>query len=182
MQMNSHLPEHLATLRLELRKPVIADARVLFESYTQDIDVARFLVWRPHTDITHTEEFVEECIRDWATGLRRPYVLALRGEAGRPIGMLDARLRGHSIAIGYVLTRQCWGKGLMPEAVSAFCETAFSDQNIYRIQATCDVDNVASARTLEKAGFRREGRLSRFTMHPNVSEEPRPCFMYARCR
>jgi [ribosomal protein S5]-alanine N-acetyltransferase len=180
--MTFNLPEHLQTLRLELREPVIADARVLFESYTQDIDVTRFMVWRPHTDITQTAAFVEECIRDWAAGLRRPYVLALRGEAERPIGMLDARLRGHSIAIGYVLTRQCWGKGLMPEAISAFCETALSEQSIYRIQATCDVDNIASARTLEKSGFTREGRLGRFTMHPNISAEPRPCFIYARCR
>jgi [ribosomal protein S5]-alanine N-acetyltransferase len=54
--------------------------------------------------------------------------------------------------------------------------------HIYRVHAACDVENIASQRALEKASFVREGRLERFTVHPNISPEPRPCFMYAKCR
>jgi [ribosomal protein S5]-alanine N-acetyltransferase len=49
-------------------------------------------------------------------------------------------------------------------------------------QATCDVENLASQRALEKSGFNREGRLERYNIHPNVAAEPRACFMYAKCR
>ncbi|MCG2592746.1 GNAT family N-acetyltransferase [Ramlibacter sp. XY19] len=52
----------------------------------------------------------------------------------------------------------------------------------FRVHAACDVENRPSQRALEKAGFMREGRLERFTVHPNISPEPRACYMYARCR
>jgi RimJ/RimL family protein N-acetyltransferase len=52
----------------------------------------------------------------------------------------------------------------------------------HRVQATCDVENTGSWRALEKAGFVREGRLERYTIHPNTDPEPRACYMYARCR
>ena len=180
--MTSPLPDRLETPRLTLREPTATDARTLFEAYTQDREVARFMIWRPHADLSETEAFIENCIQDWADGLRRPYVLAFREDEARAVGMLEARQLGHAVDIGYVLARRHWGRGLMPEAVAALAATALADPRVFRIQATCDADNLASARTLEKAGFLREGRLDRFTLHPNIGAEPRPCHMYARCR
>ena len=86
------------------------------------------------------------------------------------------------MGIGYVLARAHWGQALMPEAVMALADLALATSSIFRLQATCDIDNQASARTLEKSGFVREALLQRFTVHPNISSEPRACFMYARCR
>ena len=54
--------------------------------------------------------------------------------------------------------------------------------DIFRVFATCDIDNIASARALEKAGLRREGLLRRYIIHPNISEEPRDSFLYAMVR
>jgi RimJ/RimL family protein N-acetyltransferase len=51
-----------------------------------------------------------------------------------------------------------------------------------RIGAVCDVDNIGSARVLEKSGFVREGLLLRWLVHPNISDEPRDCYSYARVR
>jgi len=44
------------------------------------------------------------------------------------------------------------------------------------------VENLASARVLEKAGMHREGMLRRWSVHPNVSPEPRDCLCYAIVR
>ena len=96
--------------------------------------------------------------------------------------MLEVRFMGHIIDIGYVLARRHWGNGLMPEAVNALAQSALALPQVFRIQATCDIENFASARTLEKAGFVREARLDRYTVHPNISVEPRACYMYARCK
>ena len=41
-----------------------------------------------------------------------------------------------------------------------------------------DVENTALARVLEKVGMAREGILRRYIIHPNISSEPRNCFMY----
>jgi len=53
---------------------------------------------------------------------------------------------------------------------------------VYRVWAVCDTANLASARVLEKVGMTREGILKRWSVHPNVSPEPRDCFVYARVR
>lgn len=176
------LPDRLQTGRLLLRQPCVDDARPLFDVLTQDIEVARYTVWRPHAALNETEAFVAQCIDAWSRGVRQPYVLALSSRPDQAIGILEARRISQTVDIGYVLARRHWGGGLMPEAILALTDAALSLPAIFRVQATCDVENHASARTLEKAGFVREGRLSRYTLHPNLSAEPRACFMYARCR
>ena len=45
--------------------------------------------------------------------------------------------------------------------------------------AVCDIDNLASARVMEKAGMQREGILKRWSVHPNISAEPRDSYCYA---
>ena len=70
----------------------------------------------------------------------------------------------------------------MGEAVDSISAAALAHPDCYRVQATCDTENHASARVLEKAGFVREGRLERHTVLPNLGAEPRATLMYARCR
>jgi len=70
----------------------------------------------------------------------------------------------------------------MPEAIAALSARVLADAEFFRVQAFCDVEDRPSQRALEKAGFAREARLARFAIHPNLSEEPRPCYMYARWR
>ena len=55
-----------------------------------------------------------------------------------------------------------------------------SESGIQRIWATCDVENLASARVLEKLGLVREGLLRRLTVRPNLSELPRDAWMFAK--
>lgn len=174
------LPARLETNRLVLRRPIEADAGEIFRSYTQDPLVCRFMVWKPHSSEAETQAFIASCMAEWAEGFRLPYVVT-EIDSPSAIGMLEARIHGFTVDIGYVLARAHWGKGYMPEAVGALAVTALQHGH-FRIQAFCDVENRPSQRTLEKAGFAREGRLERYMVHPNISAEPRPCFMYSRCR
>jgi ribosomal-protein-alanine N-acetyltransferase len=52
----------------------------------------------------------------------------------------------------------------------------------FRISGFCDIENVGSARVMEKAGLEREGVLRRWVIHPKASSEPRDCFVYAKVR
>jgi ribosomal-protein-alanine N-acetyltransferase len=51
--------------------------------------------------------------------------------------------------------------------------------DIYRVFATCDVENPASARVMEKVGMQCEGILRKYIVHPNISNGPRDSYMYA---
>jgi len=53
---------------------------------------------------------------------------------------------------------------------------------MYRVWAVCDVDNTASARVMEKIGMMREGLMRRGVLHPNISSEPRDCWVYAKVK
>jgi len=70
----------------------------------------------------------------------------------------------------------------MTEAIAEAASWALSNRSIWRIGATCDVDNKASAGVMEKAGFEREGLLRRWMIHPNVSDQSRGCFIHSKVR
>ena len=95
------------------------------------------------------------------------------------IGMIDARVGSSTVDLGYVLSRAQWGRGLMAEAISTIAKVSLARPRFFRVQAFCDIENKQSQRALEKAGMRREARLERWFVHPNVSPELRACFMYA---
>lgn len=155
------LPEVVNTDRLVMRRPQPSDAAALFDAYTQDAEVARYMVWVPHESVTETEAFIAYCCEAWSSGKARPYVISLLNSPDRPIGILEARLHPHMVDLGYVLARAHWGSGLMPEAVRMLTGIALADPSCFRVQASCDIENIASARTLEKAGFAREAILQR---------------------
>jgi [ribosomal protein S5]-alanine N-acetyltransferase len=179
--MTAAFPEQIETTRLRFRPPVLQDAEVIFAAYAQDPAVTRFLVWSPHGSIEVTRKFIATCIVSWQNATAFPYVLTNR-TSGQILGMLEVRPAGHRANIGYVLAQAHWGQGVMSEAVSAVTELALSTLSLFRVDATCDVENKASVRVLEKSGFIKEGRLARYLVHPNISPEPRDNFMYAAVR
>ncbi len=61
--------------------------------------------------------------------------------------------------LGYYISEEYWGKGIMTEAVKQICEYVFSNSDIIRIYAEPFAYNIASCRVLEKAGFQYEGTL-----------------------
>lgn len=176
------LPSTFESGRLVARLPLPADAQGLFDAYAGKPEVSRYMMWRPHSSVTATQSFLAECIVAAAAGTRFPYVLFERYATQSPIGMLEARPQGHKVDLGYVLAPQFWGRGYMPEAIRVLATMVLTDEAVFRVQAFCDVENIPSQRALAKAGFTREGRHERFAVHPNISSEPRPCYMYAKCR
>lgn len=61
--------------------------------------------------------------------------------------------------LGYYIAQPYWGKGLGTDAVKQACAYVFAHTDILRIFAEPFLENGASCRVLEKAGFEREGIL-----------------------
>ena len=157
------------------------DAEAIFSGYARDAEVTRFLSWTPHKSLADTRAYLRECIECWREQSRFLWAIT-RLSDGAVIGMIDLRPAGHMAETGYVLTRGEWGKGYMTEALGAVVEMALGLNRIYRVSAVCDVDNIASARVMEKAGMLREGLLKRFLLHPGMGPEPRDALSYAKTR
>jgi [ribosomal protein S5]-alanine N-acetyltransferase len=170
--------DRIETERLTLRPPAMADAPAIFDGYARDPEVVRYLTWSAHESIERTHTFLRRCDARRRSGEAFSWALTLKGE-DHPIGMLELRPTGYKADVGFVLARSYWNRGYMTEALRAVVARALAQPELYRVWAICDVENSASARVLEKAGFRREGTLRRWMVNPNVSAEPRDCLCYA---
>ncbi len=171
-------PEQFETDRLILRKPKTDDAPAIFSAYAQDPEVTRHLTWRPHKSVEETYAIIDKILKLWMDEETYSYAITLK-DSGTLIGMIAAHPDGIGIGIGYVLARLHWGQGYMTEAVRKISEWALGQPDIYRVFATCGVDNLASARVMEKAGMQREGILRKYIIHPNVSDVPSDSYIYA---
>lgn len=172
------MPEQLETERLILRKPHMDDAPAIFEGWAKDQEVTRYLTWRPHERIEQTQAFLRSCLEAWENQTRFPYMITLKG-TGEVIGMIDPRIEGPKVGIGYGAARAYWGKGYIPEATRAVIAWAFQQPSIYRVYATTDLENLSSRRVLEKVGMQCEGILRKYILHPNISDIPRDSCIYA---
>lgn len=174
-------PDAFRTARL-IPRPIAADDRdAIFDAYAQDAEVTRYLTWRPHRTRDETAAYIARCLAT-PPAVSRTFVLTGR-EDGGVRGAFDLRWPApYRLEFGYVLARRWWGQGLMTEALTSVADWALREPGVFRVSAVCDVENLGSARVMEKSGLIREGVMRRFMLHPNVSDEPRDCFTYARVR
>ncbi|MGC9318508.1 MAG: GNAT family N-acetyltransferase [Armatimonadota bacterium] len=119
------------------------------------------MTWGPNAP-AETRDFIERKLAEQSEQHRRVYDLAVTDRAsGELLGSVGLRLNaeGTQAALGYCYARQAWGRGIATEAAREMLRFGFEKLGLHRIHATCDTDNVASARVLEKLGMRREGRF-----------------------
>jgi ribosomal-protein-alanine N-acetyltransferase len=177
--MLSVFTEVMETARLRLRKPRLEDAEAIFSTYTQDQEVTRHLIWKPHVFLVDTRHFLAGVLAAWNAGERFDYVIEQKASS-KLLGMCSTRVNGTQVDFGYVLGRDYWGQGYMPEVIHMLTEKALANPAINRVQATCDIENTNSARVLEKCGFICERRMEDYIIHPNISSEPRPSYLYSK--
>ena len=151
----------IRTKRLRLRDLQKEDEHAIHE-YSSDPEVTRYMNWGPNTE-QDTRNFVQRSIASQSEQPRRNFTLAvilksennLIGSCGIYLSNPDQQ-EGF---IGYVLNKNLWGKGYATETASALVKFGFKNLKLHRIFATCDPQNLVSARVLEKVGMQKEGCL-----------------------
>jgi RimJ/RimL family protein N-acetyltransferase len=171
----------LSTARLRLRRPHAQDVTLIFTGFGADPEVMRFLSWRPHASLADAEAAVRRRLERLANGVEYSWILE-DSTSGTAVGMISGWLEDNAFELGFCLVRSCWGKGLMSEATAAVSDWAFGARTIRRVWATCDAENGASARVLEKAGLEPRGVYERGIVRPNLGPEPRPSLHFSRER
>jgi len=157
--LDSGLP--LRTKRLLLRDFKEEDWKAV-HVYASDPEVVRFMAWGPNSE-EETRDFVRKAIKYREERPRQHFELAailktddaLVGGCGLNVTSLADRVG----CIGYCFNRLCWRVGLATEASEALLIYGFERLGLHRIWATCDSENLASSRVLEKVGMKREGQL-----------------------
>jgi [ribosomal protein S5]-alanine N-acetyltransferase len=71
----------------------------------------------------------------------------------------------HTYEIGWVFNSQYHNKGIASEAAQAVLKHGFEEMGLHRIIATCQPENIASYRVMEKIGMRKEGFFKKCIPH-----------------
>jgi ribosomal-protein-alanine N-acetyltransferase len=155
----SDLPA-LETDRLILRRLAHGDAGDIFV-YASDPEVSRYTTWKPHQSMHDTLAFLNPVLEAYAKGEIAPW--AVVHKADRKVigtcGFVSWFPRHARAEIAYAIGRSYWNQGLTTEAARAVVAFGFHRMQLNRIEARCEIPNVASARVMEKLGMSLEGIL-----------------------
>lgn len=159
----------LQTERLILRPWKAADLNDFYE-YAKVDGVGQMAGWVPHKSIEESQVILSHFIEG-----KKTFALELGGKAIGSVGVenyneqnypeLD-HLQGREI--GYVLSKDYWGQGLMPEAVKAVIAWLFEEVKLDFIVIGHFDWNNQSRRVIEKCGFKYVKQTTYHTRYDTV--------------
>lgn len=171
--------DSIQTKRLQLLKPSVDDYIEIYNSYTSDKRITKYTTWETHETQEETKKFLENCINKWNEKLEYNYKIVLKSN-NKIIGMVRLSFPENGNAnIGYVIKYEQWNKGFATEIMQALISYLFNMLKVEQINSTCDIENKASERVMQKAGMKFQGILPNYVIHPNISIEPRDALNYA---
>lgn len=129
-----------------------------FYAYAKNPNVGPIAGWAPHKSVEDTKEIMNAWFMHpnaWTIRLAGEEhmigVIALEHDKYRP----DAK----SKEIGYSLSEDYWGKGIMTEAAKAVMAYGFDQLDLEIIGICTGETNKRSQRVIEKCGFKYEGTI-----------------------
>lgn len=145
----------IETGRLVLRAWRESDLADFYEYASVD-GVGQMAGWLPHKSMEESKQILDLFIRE-----KKTFALEYK-ENGKVIGSLGLETRDGALdvpeesmgrEIGYVLSRDYWGRGLMPEAVRAVIDYCFRELDFDWLACGHFIRNDRSRRVVEKCGF-----------------------------
>ncbi len=151
----------LLTQRLVLRCFEEADLATV-QSYASDPRRPAHVDWGPNSE-EEAGDFVRSAVASRSTNPRKRYDFAvlLRGEEALigGCGLKVSAESDHEASIGCFIAYDYRNQGYATEAAYRLLAFGFRELGLHRIVGTCEAENVASWRVLERIGMRREGYL-----------------------
>lgn len=147
----------IETERLILRKFNESDLDGLF-AYAKNSNVGPNAGWKPHENKEESLKILNDFIigdEEWAIIYKK------NNDLIGAIGLHNDNMRTASNVkmMGYVLSEEYWGKGLMTEAVKRVMKYAFEELELALLSIEHYPFNIRSRRVIEKSEFKYEGTL-----------------------
>lgn len=147
----------LETDRLLLRGWERKDAHALYE-YAKNPNVGPAAGWKPHESVRESRTIIDQLFR---TNTTWAIVHKATGRIIGSIGLEPDKLRTNirSRELGYSLSEDYWGEGIMTEAAQRIISYAFDEMSLIILMIRTSTTNRRSQRVIEKCGFKYEGTL-----------------------
>ena len=159
--LNHKGTEKLETERLILRKFRMEDYLAMYNNWTCEDIVTKFLTWPTHSNPEVTKSVLTDWINNYSKKDYYNWAIELKSEKTiiGNISVVNYREETMSAILGYCIGSKWWGNGIMPESASAVLKYLFEEVGFNRIAADHDKNNPKSGRVMQKIGMKYEGTL-----------------------
>jgi len=136
-----------------------------------DLDITRhtFMPAAPNDEVAH--RWLSRAIEGWHHGVARLAIVPSSVPDDRCVGQVGLVLADHpsgNAEAVYWILPEARGRSWAARALRLVSDWGFESLALERVAILVDLDNVASQRTAEKAGFTREGVLRGYERHPRL--------------
>jgi [ribosomal protein S5]-alanine N-acetyltransferase len=159
----------LETERFRLRQMEEGDAPHVFDYFSKD-EVTRYY----DLESFHDEKQAVEIIESWNNrfhineGIRWGIALKASNKIIGSCGFHEWEKEHFKAEIGFEVHPSHWRQGVITEVLRPILKYGFGEMDLNRIEAYYDPENVASKRSLEKAGFTLEGVLRKAAFEKGI--------------
>lgn len=150
-----HGTAELGTTHLLLRKYRPEDAPYLYRYLGCDEKMYRYSGWNPYASEEMAEKTVQEFIARYDDPHFYGWIIDFEDYPAGTIGAYD--YANDSIEVGFSVAPPFQGRGYAAEALAEVLRFLTENEEIPRVTAWCAAENIASKRTLEKAGMKLTG-------------------------
>ncbi|MCU9614810.1 GNAT family N-acetyltransferase [Caldibacillus lycopersici] len=150
----------LETERLILRKLKEEDLQDM-HAYGSDEQVSKYVSWDTHQSLEDTKRFLYSILEQYDKKQNVFWAIEWK-ENNRLIGTINFvswSPKHKKAEIGYVLSRDYWGRGIMTEAMNTVIKFGFEHMDLVRLEARAMAENIGSYRVMEKVGMTYEGTI-----------------------
>ena len=159
------------SLRLRRAEDVAAIAAA-----SEDAETRRRLEDEPLT-ADSAPSSLARAAEQWRSGRGAPFVIA-DAASDAPLGLVNVQIGDDPAVAGLAVSvfPHARGRGVAARALRLAAEWGLEELRLERVFAEAAVDNAASIRTIEKAGFHREGVLR---AHCSTHGQRHDCVMFS---
>jgi len=135
------------------------DARPFWEMYYDEENFKYFGGYKKCSDWNEEREIrVEESRLKGFRGKREySWVVTYKGDVIGQIQLFNFTNGNTCAEVGYFIKKTYWNRGINTKVLKAVCKFGIEVMGFERIEAMAHVDNIGSNRTLQKAGFTKDG-------------------------
>lgn len=153
--------KELHTERLLLRRFKKDDAEDMFLNWANDIEVCRYLTWKPHENIEVTKQIVNSWINSYEKEDFYNWAIVIKdnNELIGNISVVESNDELGLLTTGYCISKKHWGKGYTTEALERLLKFFFEEVGSNIVVGRHSVENPSSGKVMLKVGMKYEGTL-----------------------
>ena len=144
---------------IEIRMLEESDTNEVFELVNRNREhLRRWLIWVDRSDSPEvTRQFIKDSRRRYENKEAMSAGIWHNGQLAGAIGIVQYDWYNRKMEIGYWVSTDRQGKGIITRSVAAMIDDAFMNLGLNRVEIQCAIENLRSRAVPERLGFKRDG-------------------------